>query len=218
MECEHSLSSPGWGMLWEAPALAKVLIPTHHPPCSTSRRRRGRTTKGPGEALGASGKEATGAGGGDVQTKPAEGCFFGFFPFPKGSSSPTCGVQLVWKRLSQDRSPGLSQRWVGIQVKQEPVPDQERGAWKSPLIYSVLVSPSGVFSVYLFFSREPGGPDCHRGAGLAQGRDVASVCSLLQKNLQLSCLDFSHWQGRDLAMLFLDFSRTSHPWEPRFPT
>lgn len=166
MEWEHCLSSPSQGMLWERTALAKVLIPTHHPSCSTSGRSWGRTTKGPGEALGASGKEATGAEGGDVQTKRAEGFFFFPLenPFQKGAAAPRVVSGWFGRGTArsvpqgQVRSPGLSTGCVGIQVKQGPVPDQERGAWKIPSIYSGLVSPSGVVSVYLFFSRE------HRGA------------------------------------------------------
>lgn len=164
---------PGPGDAVGRDCLGKGAHPNHHPSCSTSRRSRGRT-KGPGEALGASedpGKEATGAEGGDVpsRTKRAEGSFplENLFPlgkpFPKGSSRARCGVQLVWKRHRQVSASGpapgsLSSCWVRIQVNQESVPDQERGAWKIPSIYSVLVSPSGVFSVYLFFSREHGGP------------------------------------------------------------
>lgn len=63
MEWEHGLASLSRGMLWEVIALAKVLIPTHRPSRSASRRSWGRTTKGPGEALRAledTGKEATG--------------------------------------------------------------------------------------------------------------------------------------------------------------
>lgn len=121
--------------------------------------------------------------------------------FPKGSTRTRCGLQVVWKRHSQVTAsrPGqeragcahgsLSTSCLGIQVKQESVQDQEKGAWKIPSVFSVLVSPSGVFSVYLFFSREHGGAltvtkeqkDWHRANPAPCRRNMAFVCSLLQK-------------------------------------
>lgn len=96
---------------------------------------------------------------GNVQTvtKRCRGVFFPLGkPFPKGSTRTMSALQVVWKRHSRVRR--AVHVLGGIQVKQEPGQDQERGAWEIPSIYSVLVSPSGVFSVYLFFSREHGGP------------------------------------------------------------
>lgn len=145
-------------------------------------------------------------------------------PFQKGAPGPVwapAGLEEARPGLTAGQEPSRTWSWqpvlcwVGIQVQQESFQDQETGAWKIPLIYSVLVSPSGVFSVYLFSSKSMEGPDHHHGAGLAQGRNGAFVLSLLQNISNCPALGRL---GDPFPCRKSHFSRTSHPWEPGVPT
>lgn len=123
----------------------------------------------------------------------------------------------------------LSTPCSGIQVKQESVQDQGRGAWKIPSVCSGLVSPPGVFSVYLFFSGEHGGPRLsQRSSRIGTGQilpragqtgPLFAPCSkkppaVLPGPQPLEKLG----PGHPSPCRKSHFSRTSHPWEPGFTT
>lgn len=123
-------------------------------------------------------------------------------PFQKGTPGRCVVSSWLGRGTARAQEPSRTCPWV-VSAAWGPRWDrnlpktkrEEHG--KSLWIYSLLVSPSGVFSVYLFFSRQhlavTKEQDWHR-TGIGH--------SLLQKNLQLSCLELSLWKGWELAILF----------------